>query len=325
MGILDYLAGGGGIIGTVADNNLRMKQEEEKKQQLTAMQAAMRSMFPQKQVTAAMAAAQAGQAPVFNSLLDYNKPPTPQAPPAFIQEMQYMGVPKDKWADYYSQIHAKSGMSIRTNPDGTMSFEQGPGVGGLQKTTLNKVEEGLLDFGKTKMQLNEINTKFKPEYQTVGTRMGNDWTALKDKINPESLTPQEKAGYEDFSNYRAAAGQMFADVVKQMAGTAMTPAEAKRQEVYLPNPGTGYFDGDSPTQLKTKVERLTQNTNNAMARMQYIRRNGELTIEDVPLEQMPKIIRERGDEIERTLQAQGLTGAPLKNAVRKKISEEFGL
>ncbi len=322
MGILDYLAGGGGILGTIADNNLRMKQEEDeqfKNMQQGIAQGAMIRALKANPMEALARYAEKGYDPnKFNSLLDYNKPPAPQAAPSFIQEMQYMGIPKDQWKDYYSAQHTKSGMSFVTNPDGTVSFEQGPGVGGITKTAASQLEKDIIEGGDLSMQLTGMENSFKPEYHTLGPRVGAKASNFLESINPDALTPDQKQGLADYTTYQSNVADTQTAIINSRAGASQSPTEIERMKPFLVQPG------DGPTAAETKIKKFNERVRWGIARKQYIRQNGLNDVE-IPIEQMPRVIRERGDQIERELQTQGLSGAPLSNAVRRKLNQEFGL
>lgn len=218
---------------------------------------------------------------------------------------------------------------IVMGPDGKPIFARGGGQsvsqlsGALTQKSQGEVEKDLLDMTAQSQQVNRISGAYKPEYQQLGTRWSNMAAAAKDKLG---FKPDEQtaAGLRDFTNYRAEAAQFFTDRLKAMAGAAVTESEGKRQEAYLPTPGTGLFDGDSPEQFKSKLDRMQDFFNNATARLHYVQRNG-LTIKDVPIDKMPDVIRDRGATLAREMTNRGLQGDELKAAVRSQLAREFGL
>lgn len=219
----------------------------------------------------------------------------------------------------------KKGITITTDKDGnTITTIGGSGTDGdITKPTRNKVQEKILNAGDTLSQITSIKTKFKPEYQEFSTKAGMAWNSLKDKVNSDSLMPQEKQKLDDFTQYRAEAGQLFALTLKDLSGVAVNPTEYKRAEVWLPNPGSGIFDGDSPTELKSKVERFEDFTRKALMKHAYIQNKG-LTVNDVDVDQMPSLMQQRGDELTAELQST-MEGEALKNAVKTQLADEFGL
>lgn len=218
------------------------------------------------------------------------------------------------------------------NPSGPPIVMQGnarmlsniPGI--LGKSGKDEIDKALISATAQRMQLNDIKDRYKPEYQEVPTRLGMDWTALKDKAGGMlgSVSPEDRAKLDDYVQYRASATQNFSTILKDLSGAAVTESELKRAEAWLPNPGTGIGDGDSPTQLKSKVDRFSDFNDKAVARLHYIQRN-DLSLDKVPLDDMPKIIRERGDKLAEQFSKQKLEGDALKAAVKDQLAREFGL
>jgi hypothetical protein len=214
-------------------------------------------------------------------------------------------------------------------PDGKPLFMRGGSQAiqamqsGLTKAGQDKVQDQLIDMTAQMSQVNRIKGSFKPEFQQIGTRAGLSWDAIRDKAGM-NLNAQERQGVAEFAKYKAEAGQYFADRLKAMSGAAVTEQEMKRQEAYLPNPGSGVFDGDSPTQFSAKVERMQDFMQKATARLHYVSKKG-MNISQVPLEDMPKIIRDRGNELAKSIEGRGLDDAAVKDAVRRQLAKEFGL
>lgn len=229
----------------------------------------------------------------------------------------------------YGPGKPSAGLDIQFGPDGkplsittgrqAAARGQAPGLG---TEGSNLVDKDLLTALSARQSMQAMGERFKPEYQEFGTRFGAWGTALKEKLGSKPAA-EDKAVLEDFTAYRAEVGQFFADRMKAMGGTAITPSEAERQEAYLPKPGSGVFDGDSPTELQTKMKRMTEFTDKAIARLAYTKAKG-VKFDSVGLEDMPQIIRTRASDIEKILSGGGLAGDELKNAVRTQISREFG-
>lgn len=218
---------------------------------------------------------------------------------------------------------------IVMGPDGKPLFMRGGSqamqgmVSGLGQKAQNEVQEQLLNTTAQLAQVNRISERFKPEFQQIGTRAGMAWSAIKDK-GGMTLDPQDRKALGEFTQYRAEAANFYADRLKAMSGAAVTEHEMKRQSAYLPNPGTGVFDGDSPTELAAKNGRMREFFQNVTARLHYVSKSG-MSVKDVPLEKMPSVIRDRGNELEAGFKKRGLEGDDLKNAVRRQLAGEFGL
>ena len=68
------------------------------------------------------------------------------------------------------------------------------------------------------------------------------------------MSATDRKYLEDFTTLRAKSVSNLNSYIKEMTGAAMSEAEAKRLMAVMPNAGTGVFDGDSPTQFKTKLD-----------------------------------------------------------------------
>jgi hypothetical protein len=199
------------------------------------------------------------------------------------------------------------------------------GKGGIEKPVRTTVQKKILSAGDTMNSITAIKNRFRPEFQEIGTRWGNMVTAWKSKAGMK-IDPAERQALDDYSQYIAEAAQNFSLVLKDMSGVAVNPTEFKRTEAWLPNPGTGLLNGDSPIELEAKIKRFENFTRRALAKYHYINNKG-LTLDDVDVNQMPAIIRKRGDELAKKYSTgeNAIYGEDLKNAVRQTLADEFGL
>lgn len=213
-------------------------------------------------------------------------------------------------------------MQVNVNP----SAPNAPLVPG--KPAQNKIDEGLLESGTRQQQLVAIERQFKPEYQTIGTR----WDALKLSARDKSglgfleLDPGERRQLTEFSQYKRTSIDALNKIIQSLTGAAMSEAEAQRIIRGFPNPGTGLFDGDSPTEFKAKLDDALKQVRMAEARHVYMKRNG-LGLGDVPLERMPQLMNDRGKALEASVRkAQPKSSdADVKKFVRRLLAQEFGL
>ncbi len=211
----------------------------------------------------------------------------------------------------------KGGFTVRTNAD------QGKGgAGGLTKPVKTQVQKDLLDAADNLSRISEIENLFDPNFQLIGTKINASRLATLDKLGRQ-LDPDDQKVLDDFTEYKASAGQMVADTLRKMSGAAVTESEAKRAYEYIPKPGTGWLDGDSPRQIQAKIKRFKSFSRRATARLNFINRHG-MSIEDIPLGNIDKMIDRRGEELEQELSG-SLEGDKLEVAVKQKLAEEFGL
>ncbi len=215
------------------------------------------------------------------------------------------------------------GISLEVGPEGGVKFSTGGKVPGMGTAPSNKVQQDLLAATAGLMRMNQIYDRFDPAFATYGGQFEGLKSRIKEKAGYQ-LQPQEQEFLGKFSAYRAEAGQMLADTLKELSGAAVTPQEAERQKVWMINPGEGLFDGDSPTQVRAKIDRFRQFQKRAIARLNYINKHG-LSLKNVPLESMEGIINRRAQALEKQMQKRGMDPETIPNAVRQQLAEEFGL
>lgn len=197
------------------------------------------------------------------------------------------------------------------------------------KPAQKDIDEGIMNTTRNLMQLDTIAGQYKPEYQRFQDKVG--FAALKVKDSSVGLTNKEKQDLTEFSQYRRNAFSALNDYIKSVTGAAMSEAEAQRILKGLPNPGSGLFDGDSPTEFKAKLDDAIKQTKMAAARFAYMKRSG-LSLEDglgkgLTLERMPALMNERGKELEAKFKQDqpNVEGKALQKAVRRQLAVEFGL
>jgi hypothetical protein len=216
-----------------------------------------------------------------------------------------------------------SGLNIEFDEQGRpKSISQGRGgSGGMGKAAQNTVEKEILEHGDQMSAMKTIQNLYRPEFQQIGTKWNATLTAIQNKAGVD-VDPRDRKQLEEFSKYRAEAAQAFSMTLKRLSGVAVNPTEFKRTEAWMPNPGTGIFDGDSPIELEAKRQRMEDFTRRALIKYNYIRKNG-LSKDDIDVDDMPAIVQKRGDELATRL-AQRYKGDELKRAVKSALSDEFG-
>lgn len=224
----------------------------------------------------------------------------------------------------------EAGLMVTTGPDGKpvimRATPQGMKsmLGTLGSAAQNEVEKTLVETGGLRQQMASQMERFRPEYQTWGTKLGMWGTALKEKLDLGQADPDTRQKLAEFTQFRSDAYRLFSQYLKTLSGVAVNPTEFKRAEAQLPNPGTGVFDGDSPTEFASKQREFMDFADKATARLHYIQRRG-MTINDIPLDQMPQIIEKRGKELEASIGRLGIDGEALRKSVRDQLAREFGL
>lgn len=216
-----------------------------------------------------------------------------------------------------------SGFSIEMGPDGKVTrIAQGRGSSGMSPRTTGETQDRILKGGDTMGQLKSIQRLYRPEFQQIGNKWSNYMTAWKDKAGMK-LDEAERKKLKDFTQYRAEAAQLFSLTLKDLSGVAVNPTEFERAKSWLPSPGTGIFDGDSPTELEAKRQRFEDFTRRALIKYNYINKHG-LSKNDIDVDDIPALVSKRGDELAAQLKARGVTGEELKRQVKTLLSDEFG-
>lgn len=215
------------------------------------------------------------------------------------------------------------GMSL-TLPDGTV-FTQGIAPGDMTPKTKGALESQALEATDGLSRLEEVGRTFEDEFQTTSGRARALWARTKDiaGFEPEG---EEKAYLERFSQFKSAALDNINRYIKEITGAAMSQAEAERITRSLPNPGTGLFDGDSPTEFKAKYDQAVTTLKRAKARAIYARNNGITNPMEIPLDRMQEIVGLRGKQIEDEIKAVNPTIGQdeLRRQVMDKLNKEFG-
>lgn len=134
-------------------------------------------------------------------------------------------------------ISPPTGMSVEVGPDGTMKLVQGAGVGGMTNTTKSKIEGKQFDTGERLTRLQDLQSKYRPEYQQVGEKFSQYVTAIREKVSDVPFlnklvgeaSQEEKTALAEYTKYRQSAFNDLAQILKEMSGGAVTPSEATRQ------------------------------------------------------------------------------------------------
>lgn len=217
----------------------------------------------------------------------------------------------------------KGGLAV-TLPDGTVISTGGPGLG---KPAVNKIEEKQLDSIEALSRLNNMQSNFKPEFLTYDAKWSNMVTGVKEKAGFK-LQPSERKFVTEFSRFKQDALSNTNRTIKEITGAAMTEGEAKRIQGELPNVGNGLFDGDSPTQFKSKLDNGVRNVKRALVRYNYAKRLGKDPLKTgIELADVDNLVRERGKELEATYRQRNPQADPstIQLMVRDQMAREFGL
>jgi hypothetical protein len=176
--------------------------------------------------------------------------------------------------------------------------------------------------------LDRIKQSYNPEWLKIPTRIKLWGSALTEKFG--TLNPKDAGELRDYAKFRQSAWRNMNQVLKDLAGTAVTESEMKRQLLDLPDPGQGITDGDAPSVFESKLDGATAFAKSAIARSRYLRSQGftgKPWEAGVAVEDMPGIINQRGQAIEQQLRQQnpGINPQSLEMQVDKTLKQEFGI
>lgn len=284
-------------------------------------------------------------------------------PPPWLQQAQYLpvGSPAANGAQSGPQQPTAPEQDMVQTPNGLMSRDEARRFGntllmhprtsaigkefldaarddnappGFTKPTNNALQEKQFNAIEQLARLRSIKQSWKPEYQQIEKRLGFQWNALLDKFGPtrKSLTPQQRQELAAYSASRAEAIGNLNLYIKEITGAAMAIPEAERIKKAQPNPGEGIFDGDSPVEFDSKMQKNIRMTEMAIARYNYLTKNGfkgdvDAMSREIPLEGMGKVIQERTDSLlKESLNANpGLTPQDVQPIVQQRLRAEFGI
>jgi hypothetical protein len=208
-------------------------------------------------------------------------------------------------------------------------------TGQLSKPTATEVEKEQLSISDQIANLNNIKLSFRPEFLKPQYRFAQDWTALKDKLSSKGLNETEKYSLGQYTEFRQNTVKNLNATIKAITGAAMGADETVRIRAQVPDAGDGILSGDSPTQFESKLNNITKDLTYALARKEYALRKG-LNWKDIPLDQIPKIMDQRGSEIARglgldpeKLDREAKKGDPKaiqqRRSIQNSVLSEFGI
>ena len=213
------------------------------------------------------------------------------------------------------------------------------GEPGLGKTAMNDVDSKIVDGVSLLARMDGIARAYKPEYQTIGTRLGMTTAGWMAKIDPSKVDPQTAQQLSEFSTYRRRAAENVNATIKEITGAAMSIPEAQRILSQVPNAGTGILDGDDPITFKAKLDDVMKQTRLAVARNAYLKKNNPQLLSQLaarkmegidgvlPLDQMHGLMNERKNQIYQELKQRSPNASPAQLApfVGQRLKQEFGI
>jgi hypothetical protein len=220
-------------------------------------------------------------------------------------------LPRGASEQIISQINKKAGL------------EGGLGPEGLGKSGMGKVDEALINSGSRVITLNRIAQGFDPRFLETKFRLGMSVRGLGEKLGRE-LSAQEREELTAYTQFRQDSVRQLNQYINEITGAAIGQGEeADRLKAGVPNPGSGLFDGDGPTEFAAKLQNTLKDLKMAEARLHYIKTKG-LKLTDVSLTNMPRIMKDREAELIKQLRLDP-NKLEDRNVLINRLAQEFGL
>lgn len=156
------------------------------------------------------------------------------------------------------------------------SIRQGQKSEQLGKPAQNQLETKILNAEEHYSRIKDIGRQFDPEFLTFGGVAKGAWYRFRDKLNigQLSLSPQQTEYLQRFSTFRQSSARNINLYIKEITGAQMSEKEADRIKLGEADAGTGFLDGDSPSQYKSKLENSMRLIRLSRMRYHYLRSGG---------------------------------------------------
>jgi hypothetical protein len=226
-----------------------------------------------------------------------------------------------------------TGLKLQSDGQGGFTLVTGSvgaaGAGDLTPTTKTNLQQKQINAAEGLARIHQIRASFKPEYLEIGTRLNTAWAAGKEKLGFK-LSESDEAVLSDFSTFQRLAIENINTYIKEITGAQMSEAEANRIRKAAPDAGEGVFDGDSPTEFKSKMDDVTKQLTFAAARHSFALKQGLDPMSyaaQTPLETMPEVIEQQGAQIEQQVRAASpeLDDAAVRAEVKARLQAVFGM
>lgn len=199
----------------------------------------------------------------------------------------------------------------------------GGGEVGLSKSGMGKVDDALLSSGSRVITLNRIAQGFDPRYLQTKFRIGMAVRSGGEKLG-RPLSGPEQEDLTAYTQFRQDSVRQLNQYINEITGAAIGQGEeADRLKAGVPNPGSGLFDGDGPTEFAAKLQNTLKDLKMVEARLHYIKTKG-LKLNEVSLSSMPRIMKDREAELIKQLKLDP-TKAEDRNVLINRLAQEFGL
>lgn len=210
---------------------------------------------------------------------------------------------------------------------------------GFGKEANNDLDKKIINTIDLSARLDDIKRNFdkNPMLLTYGAKAEAAITTLLDGIRLGNIKPSDAQieQLKDSTRLQQSSFNNLNQYIKEMSGAAVTWQEAQRIERTMPTAGTGFFDGDTPTVFKTKLEAVMDQAKLALARYHYLRKRGfdmgQFKRKDfsapISLDQMDKMMESRAREIANEIRRQNprMDDRMIRIQADRATGQEFGV
>lgn len=218
----------------------------------------------------------------------------------------------------------KRGMTIETTPDGGVRVTMGGDEEerDMERPTLARIEKSIVDSQEGLARLTEIQRSFQPGFLTYVGRFENWRLDVQSRINPDSLSAEDKKFLADYTDFTTNAIDNMNRYIRDMTGAQLSEFESDRLRKGIPDP-----ERDGPNVFKAKMDASVRQLTLARARAVYTRNQGldKLPFDALSLDEMDAIINRRADELTAVFARQNIPGPEARSRALAQVQQEFGL
>ena len=203
----------------------------------------------------------------------------------------------------------KSGATVLYPPGAVVPGKEGQNI----------VDKELLTLGAGRMQLQGIAQKFDPKYLTAGFKVKMKYLGTKEFLTGK-LAAEDQAELSDYAAFSQDAYSRLNSYINEVTGAAVGSGEEEaRIRKGVPDP-----QKDSPTEFLAKLRNKIQEGRLFEARLAYIKSKGLKKLTDVKVDDVPRLMREREDQIYRENKFDK-KNKDHQEIVKRVLAREFGL
>lgn len=203
----------------------------------------------------------------------------------------------------------KSGATVLYPPGAVVPGKEGSNI----------VDKELLTLGAGRMQLQGIAQKFDPKYLTAGFKVKMKYLGTKEFLTGK-LAAEDQAELSDYAAFSQDAYGRLNSYINEVTGAAVGSGEEEaRIRKGVPDP-----QKDSPTEFLAKLRNKIQEGRLFEARLAYIKSKGLKKLTDVKVDDVPRLMREREDQIYRENKFDK-KNKDHQEVVKRVLAREFGL